>query len=115
MRPTLNQDPAAIRDVVLVRRAKPPRKEADLGQIVCLRHPKDEQRLLIKRITGLEGQIKGAREVVVPKENCFVESDAAPGRLMFSDSNLFGPVPVSSIVGVATHVVFPPWRMRRLL
>ncbi len=128
MSPALNPKiesavPAPItNDVVLVRRKRsgltPVEAASLVGNVVCLRDPRDPQWTLIKRLVAAEGQTvvplcpRGAkfsrRPVVLPPGRCWVESDAGFG---YKDSNLFGAVEVSAVTGVVVAVVWPLSRM----
>ena len=130
MSPSLNpattyKNPTGVTsDVVLVRlkpRGLTPEEAADLvGSVVTLRDPRNADSAwseLTKRLAAGPGQkvvplspgsAKAKAPVVVPRDQCWVESDAGYG---YKDSNLFGPVPLSSVTGLVRMVVWPPLRM----
>ena len=85
MEPTL-----LVGDRLLVLR-RPPRP----GQVVALRDPDNGQRLLVKRIVSVEGEV-----VVVEGDN------AGASR----DSRTFGPVERRAVVGRGVYRYFPPHR-----
>ena len=109
MSPTLNPHLATLpaekppsyqfNDVVLIQSVDS--DDLSVGPIVCLRHPKLSGAFIIKRLSRL-----------YPDSTCWVTSDA--GERKFLDSSILGPLPNESIVGRATHIVFPPSRVRRL-
>ena len=99
-------------DVVLVSRYSDPvtqvPKGCPVGTVICLRHPRKHNHLLIKRLVGLEGNFYG-REI--PPGFCWVASDAGTG---FRDSSLFGPVPLTDVLGDVKLIIFPFHRFGRL-
>ena len=122
MRPTLNpasEDPSVPpkRDVILIRRVSG-LSEGTRGSVVVLRSPVYAKHLLVKRLAALPGdgivplshpnaRVRREEPVDLPEGRCWVESDGGFG---FADSNSFGPVDASSVVGVAAAVVWPPSR-----
>lgn len=83
MEPTLHAG-----DLVLVdTRARPAE-----GDVICARHPLDAQTQVIKRVAYIDGS------------HLFLRSDNpdAPGA---ADSNRFGLVELSSVIGVVTSVI----------
>jgi nickel-type superoxide dismutase maturation protease len=96
MRPTLEPgdrllvDPRAYRD-----------RLPEVGEIVVLVDPAMPARWLVKRVAGVDAQ---ARTVEV-------RGDAADRA---RDSRRFGPVPVTSVIGAAYRLYFPPARRREL-
>jgi nickel-type superoxide dismutase maturation protease len=75
--------------LLLIRRAPGP------GQVVGLRDPENGQRLLVKRIVSVEGEV------------VLVEGDNARAS---RDSRTFGPVDRRAVVGRAVYRYFPPHR-----
>ncbi len=124
MNPTLNptSDSKLRSDLVLVRKVSNLNaKDASglKGSIVVLKDPRDSPRegrrgLLIKRLVATQGdtvkplpQIRGAPDrprLRIDSDCCWVQSD---GGIGFSDSNLFGPVQISDVVGVVRMIVWP--------
>lgn len=80
--------------------------------------PVDPERLVVKRIIGLEGDIVRTRHpfpqnlVAVPKGQLWVEGDEAFHSL---DSNSYGPIPIALVTAKVTHIVFPFTRIGRVL
>jgi len=80
--------------------------------------PVDSERLVVKRIIGLEGDIVRTRHpfpqnlVAVPKGQLWVEGDEAFHSL---DSNSYGPIPIALVTAKVTHIVFPFTRIGRVL
>ena len=114
MRPTLNPEGSFFRDTVLIKILDS--NEANnlqVGDIVFVRR---KSRRLIKRIS----EIGNTEETTVVSRcqpgYCWLSSDASDGKEghYYFDSSVFGQHPLSEIAGVATHVVFPPHRFRRL-
>ena len=74
----------------------------------------DDRRILLKRVAGLPGDsvpVAGAAPVVVPPGDLYVLGD---NRAESVDSRSFGPIPIASVVGRATFVVWPLTRVRAL-
>jgi mitochondrial inner membrane protease subunit 2 len=76
------------------------------------RSPNNPERLAIKRVIALEGDIVYTRApcplptVQVPVNHVWVEGD---NRNKSLDSNNYGPLPISLIQGKLTHVLWP-WK-----
>ena len=107
------------------------------GDLVAFEHGAgDDRRILLKRVIGLPGDT-----VALVRGKVFVNGVAAEGypdppgdgedlaptavpegsiyvlgdnRAQSDDSRAFGPVPVESVIGRATLVVWPPTRAQRL-
>eukprot|EP01104_Vermistella_antarctica_P018277 TRINITY_DN6710_c0_g1_i3.p1 TRINITY_DN6710_c0_g1~~TRINITY_DN6710_c0_g1_i3.p1 ORF type:complete len:239 (+),score=20.57 TRINITY_DN6710_c0_g1_i3:73-789(+) len=80
------------------------------------RSPQNGRRLVIKRIVGVEGDLLRIpdydnRIFVVPLGHVWVEGDNADNS---NDSRFYGPVPVASLHGKATRIVWPPSRWATL-
>eukprot|EP00752_Nemacystus_decipiens_P004268 g3899.t1 len=86
------------------------------GSIVVFRNPFDPNERVVKRLIGVDGdwvRPRGNRHNVlrVPEGCCWVEGD---NHGISEDSNQFGPIPLALIEAKATHVLWPPSRMRSL-
>ena len=76
--------------------------------MVCLRHPRKPNHLLIKRIAALETPLG---RIDVPKNHIWVVSDGGNGYL---DSSVFGVVNFNDVLGDAKFIVFPPHRIGKI-
>ncbi|CAN0439171.1 unnamed protein product [Ectocarpus sp. 12 AP-2014] len=86
------------------------------GSIVVFRNPFDPKERVVKRLIGVDGdwvRPRGNRHNLmrVPEGYCWVEGD---NHGVSGDSNHFGPIPLALIEAKATHVLWPPGRMRSL-
>ena len=102
------------RDWVLVDKVAPRYGALSRGEVVLLRSVQHPERLLLKRLTALEGDwvvTSRGDYVHVPRGHCWVEGDNRSDSI---DSNSFGAVPLGVVTGRATHVVWPPWRVGRI-
>lgn len=95
-------------------------KQFDLhrGEVVVLVSPKDPTDNVIKRIVGLDGDLILPHDhayqhdmVRVPEGHCWVEGDNWSNSV---DSNKYGPVPQGLVFGVATRILWPPYRWQVL-
>ncbi|KAL0080325.1 mitochondrial inner membrane protease subunit 2 [Phycomyces blakesleeanus] len=112
MQPTLNPDSNQMkRDIVLLNKWSATSHSFQRGQVVVLTSPTNPKRQITKRIIALQGDTvklrQGTEKVYVPKGHCWVEGDEG---FHSNDSNLFGPVPISLISSIVTHVIWPPSR-----
>jgi len=90
--------------------------EFQRGDIVVFVSPKDPYEYVIKRIIALEGDMVETNKgdlirVKIPKGHCWVEGDNWNNSV---DSNKYGPIPLGLIFGVATNVIWPVHKQRRL-
>lgn len=114
MKPTLNPEPLEYGDLCLIWkwRYKPKR-----GDIVCLKSPAKFDGKVVKRIVALEGDKVTPRilyneylsddkpkDVIIPKGTVWVEGDL--GEQSY-DSNSYGPILTSNIIGKVTRVIIP--------
>lgn len=87
------------------------------GDIVVFVSPKEPYDYVIKRVIALEGDsvrphvYKPGLKIRIPEGHCWVEGDNWENSV---DSNKYGPIPKGLIFGVATHVVWPPYKWREL-
>lgn len=107
MQPALNPD-ADRPDYVFLSRARDP-SDYRRGDVVSLIAPKDPDKIIIKRIVALHGDV--VRTVRIPEGHCWLEGDHK-GRT--HDSNAFGPVSLGLLTARAASIVWPPSRWRTL-
>lgn len=84
--------------------------QLNVGDVVLLRSPQDPDKILVKRILGVQKDKILTRPpyprpiATVPRNHLWVEGD----NLFHSvDSNTFGPVSAGLVIAKATHVIFP--------
>ncbi|KAF8374757.1 immp-2 [Pristionchus pacificus] len=84
--------------------------------IYTFRSPRDPDRVLIKRVTAVEGSLvrrkPNSELFIVPEGSCWLTSDNETED--FSDSQNFGPVSYGLVKGRATHIIWPPSRWRSI-
>lgn len=112
MQPSLNPRGNSS-DYVFLSRFNMVNYSIEKGEIVSCVSPKNRKQMIIKRVTGLEGDIVQSTKnyVKVPDGHCWIEGDHRGFSL---DSNTFGPVPVGLIVAKAKCIVWPPDRWQLL-
>lgn len=118
MQPSLNPDSSKSNDYVFLSRFNMQDYSIHKGEIVSCLSPKNRKHMIIKRVTGLEGDImRSTRDIEkkryfkVPEGHCWIEGDHTGFSL---DSNTFGPIPVGLIVAKAKCIVWPPERWQFL-
>lgn len=112
MKPTLNPDNSlGWTDFVLIWKYGVKNAEKlHVGDVVLLRSPKNPDRILVKRVLGVEGDEIITRSpyprptAKIPASHLWVEGDNVFHSI---DSNTFGPISVGLVLGKATHVIFP--------
>jgi len=118
MYPFLNTDynSSTLKDRVLVKMWLPAR-DLHRGMVVAFWAPSDPEKLVIKRIVALEGDRVRTKAPYpfpladVPVGHVWVEGEHPMSRERSLDSNYYGPVSKSLIVGKAIGVVWP-WERR---
>ncbi|KAG7595115.1 LexA/Signal peptidase-like superfamily [Arabidopsis thaliana x Arabidopsis arenosa] len=111
MLPTLN----LTGDVILAEHLSHRFGKIGLGDVVLVRSPRDPNRMVTKRILGLEGDRltfsadplvgDASVSVLVPKGHVWIQGD---NLYASTDSRHFGPIPYSLIEGKALLRVWPP-------
>ncbi|KAH0612632.1 uncharacterized protein H6S33_009012 [Morchella sextelata] len=110
MSPTLKDD------LILVQRWRVV-ENLRRGQVVLYRSPMEPEKVVIKRVVGLEGDVIRTRKscpepiITVPQGQVWVEGDEAFHSV---DSNNYGPIPSALITAKVTHVLFPLSRAGRV-
>lgn len=100
------------KDVVLVKKflLREP-TSFQRGDIVMFRSPTDPEKILTKRIVGLQGEQIASKSppypkpnVTVPRNHLWVEGDNTFHSI---DSNTFGPLSQGLVVGKVVSVIWP--------
>lgn len=87
------------------------------GDIIVYVSPKTPNEYLIKRVIAVEGDIVDTNgkyplsRVRIPDGHVWVHGD---NRNISVDSNVYGPVSLGLVVGVASHIIWPLRRASRL-
>ena len=115
MTPTLNtdfrHDEPNTKDTVLVSLYDAARK-VRRGDIIVFRSPKDPERLAIKRIAAVQGDIVQplspypSDPIIIPWGQLWVEGDTED-KSQTVDSNTFGPIPRGLVIGKVLTVLWP--------
>jgi signal peptidase I len=105
MLPTFNSSG----DFVLVRRWGL-LDDLQVGSLVVSVSPYDADRLVIKRVVAVAGDILPNYQVV-PQGHVFLQGDN-PGMSM--DSRHYGPVPIGLVQGIVAYRIWPPNRLGRV-
>lgn len=117
MAPALNPATTTkFNDIVLVRKyfTKEP-LSLQRGDIVLFRSPLDPEKILTKRIVGLQGEVVRTRcppypkiETTIPRNHYWVEGD---NTMHSMDSNNFGPISQGLVIGKAEIIIWPMSRI----
>ncbi|KAK0751069.1 mitochondrial inner membrane protease subunit-like protein [Schizothecium vesticola] len=81
------------------------------GMVVTFRNPVDPDKITVKRIVGLEGDVIHTRPpypqptILVPEGHIWVEGDGDKSK----DSNYYGPISHRLVTGRVTHIL-SPWK-----
>lgn len=116
MYPFLNTDGdrSAVKDRVWVNMYQPTR-DLHRGEVIAFWSPLHPEKMAVKRVVGLAGDVVETRapypvvREVVPPGHCWVEGEHPEGSRKSYDSNTYGPVSLSLVVGNVRAVVWP-WR-----
>lgn len=112
MTPTFNPGTdSRAKDVVLVQKYSLSKPESlGRGDIVMFRSPNEPEKLLTKRIVGIQGDVILPRNPYprdmarVPRNHLWVEGDNAFHSV---DSNNFGPISQGMVVGKVVSILWP--------
>lgn len=118
MAPTFNPATENTKnDVVLVQKynVKGP-DSLQRGDVVMFHSPSDPERLLTKRVVGMQGDLVVPRKqsyprspALIPRNHLWVEGDNAFHSI---DSNDFGPISQALVVGKVVSIIWPFARCR---
>lgn len=108
-------------DKVLVNQLYP-QENLQRGMVIVFRSPHDPERIAIKRIVALAGDAitplwdgypGGRKEIIVPYNHMWVEGDFKEKKRNL-DSNTYGPITQSLVVGKVAAVVWPLNRISKI-
>ncbi|CAI5760035.1 unnamed protein product [Candida verbasci] len=105
MTPTFNNN-----DIVLVKKYNMKSSNLTKGDIIMFRSPENPEKLLTKRIKGLQNEIiipkkdYPKNQVKIPRNHLWVEGD---NEFHSIDSNKFGPISQGLVVGKVLSVIWP--------
>ncbi|KAK3943807.1 LexA/Signal peptidase [Diplogelasinospora grovesii] len=110
MYPFLNStyNESTKRDLCLVYKLYA-QQNLERGMCVTFRSPTDPDKIVVKRIVGLEGDIVRTKPpypneyIRVPEGHIWVEGDGDKSR----DSNYYGPISARLVTGQITHILLP--------
>ena len=115
MQPLLNPVDRRQSDLVWIKRWNTFRRPLSTGAVVAVKSPTDSRCVLIKRVVALEGEAIETRDTdschIIPRGHIWVEGENVTNS---RDSNVFGPISLGLVLGVATHIVWPPHRWGHL-
>ena len=113
MTPTFNPGTTTTsKDIVLVQKYNIKTKESNIsrGDVIMFRLPLDPEKLLTKRVVGINGDVilptsnYPKLEVKIPRTHYWVEGD---NRVQSIDSNEFGPISKGLVVGKVVMILWP--------
>lgn len=117
MTPTFNPGlESTANDIVLVQKFNLKKPDSfKRGDIVVFRSPEDPEKVVTKRVTGLQGEIINTKsppslrpQVNVPRNHLWLEGDNTFHSI---DLNNFGPVSQGLVLGKVVGVIWPISRM----
>ncbi|CAZ80183.1 unnamed protein product [Tuber melanosporum] len=119
-----SMSPTLPRDMIILAQRHNATAGLRRGQVVLYRSPVDPERVAVKRVVGLEGDVVVVRPVGgglaggrvgeavrVGAGKVWVEGDEGFWSV---DSNVYGAIPKALIEAKVTHVVWPPSRAGRV-
>eukprot|EP01063_Lacrimia_lanifica_P003231 TRINITY_DN11715_c0_g1_i1.p1 TRINITY_DN11715_c0_g1~~TRINITY_DN11715_c0_g1_i1.p1 ORF type:complete len:258 (+),score=91.89 TRINITY_DN11715_c0_g1_i1:81-854(+) len=114
MLPTFDEEDGAR---VLINKIGHPSNDMQRGRVYTFRNPHDAQKVVIKRVVGMEGDrfhfIKdGKAEIIrVPEGHVWIEGDNLGCS---EDSRYYGPIPAGLCIGEAVYQLWPTHKQRRI-
>lgn len=92
-----------------------PKWEVKRGEVIVFRSPTNPEKLAVKRVVGVPGDIVkplpgysgGEEPIVIPFNHIWVEGDAN-SRDKSVDSNWYGPISLNLVIGSA-KILMTPW------
>ena len=113
MTPTFNPGTETMtNDVALIQKfnLKKP-NSLKRGDVIMFRSPQDPEKLLTKRVVGLQGDVIATKtppyprpQATIPRNHLWVEGDNAFHSV---DSNNFGPISQALVIGKVIGVIWP--------
>lgn len=109
MRPTFNPSHSSNDWVLLWKFGIHKPNAIKLNDVVLFRSPTDPEKVLCKRVKGVQGQTVTTRHpyprefVSLQRNHLWVEGD----NIHSIDSNTFGPISTGLVIGVATRIIYP--------
>ena len=111
--------PVTMQDWVWVNCWRGSSLDISRGDIIIYISPKDPDEFLIKRVIAMEKDLvqtdgrwseeTGNDDLVrIPRGHVWVQGDNLSNTV---DSNKYGPVSLGLVLGVATHIIWPPGRI----
>lgn len=119
MAPTFNPGTESTsKDVVLVQKynLKSP-DSLERGDVIMFHSPSDPEKLMTKRVVGLQGDVIIPRnksyprnQALIPRNHLWVEGDNSFHSI---DSNDFGPISQGLVVGKVVSIIWPFGRFNK--
>ncbi|CUM65345.1 uncharacterized protein PRCAT00002980001 [Priceomyces carsonii] len=117
MSPTFNPGTeTSAKDIALIQKFNLKKPDSLVrGDVIMIRSPSNPEKLITKRVVGLQGEIVKTKlppypktETRVPRNHLWVEGDNGFHSV---DSNTFGPISQALVVGKVVGIIWPPSRI----